>query len=120
MRHLQANRAGTTVECFNWFQPLGDCIDTNMSRSKDEPRWKGHNVHHNREVKNNTPQLKNICQKHRPNDLDEPEDKYDLALEVRNKNKQKLAMAKSNSTVQQWDRQNADMFGFIFTYTTVG
>ena len=52
-------------------------------------------------------QLK-LCPKNCP-----PEDKYELALAVKNKNKQKLQGASSGLTYQKWLDQNQQKFGFI-------
>ena len=41
------------------------------------------------------------------------DDKYDLALQVKNKNQEKLQKAKSDPTYQKWNEQNKDKFGFI-------
>ena len=40
-------------------------------------------------------------------------DKYELALAVKNKNKQKLQSASSDPTYQKWSKQNEQKFGFI-------
>ena len=40
-------------------------------------------------------------------------DKYELALTVKNKNKQKLQSASSYPTYQKWSEQNQQKFGFI-------
>ena len=40
-----------------------------------------------------------------------PRDKYELALQV--KNKDRLQLAKSDLTYQKWAEQNPDNFGFI-------
>ena len=42
-----------------------------------------------------------------------PEDKYQLALAVKNKNKQRLQRAISDPTHQKWLDQNAQKFGFV-------
>ena len=42
-----------------------------------------------------------------------PEDKYELALAVKNENKQKLQGASSDPTYQKWSDQNQQKFGFI-------
>ena len=112
----QVNRAEATVKCFNRFQPLEDCIDTDRSRSEQDLSQKGHEVDHPRKIKTSTSHLTN--NQHRGSSTDVEtllhvlDDKYDLALEVRNKNKQKIAMAKSNSTFQKWNQQNVEKFGF--------
>ena len=41
------------------------------------------------------------------------DDKYELALQVKNKNREKLYKAKSDLTYQKWNEQNKDKFGFI-------
>ena len=41
------------------------------------------------------------------------DDKYELALQVKNKNKENLNNAKSDPTHQKWNSQNKDKFGFI-------
>ena len=41
------------------------------------------------------------------------DDKYGLALQVKNKNKEKLNNAKTDPTYQKWNSQNDDKFGFI-------
>ena len=42
-----------------------------------------------------------------------PEDKYQLALAVKNKNKQKVQSATSGPTYQKWSDQNSQKFGFV-------
>ena len=42
-----------------------------------------------------------------------PDDKYDLALQTKNKNEIKMKQASEEPTFQQWDQQNGDKFGFI-------
>ena len=42
-----------------------------------------------------------------------PEDKYQLALAVKNKNKQKIQSATSDPTYQKWSDQNSQKFGFV-------
>ena len=49
-----------------------------------------------------------ICPKNYP-----PEDKYELAMAVKNKNKAKLQVASSDPTYQKWSDQNLQRFGFI-------
>ena len=49
-----------------------------------------------------------MCPKNYP-----PEDKYELALTVKNKNKAKLQLASSDLTYQKWSDQNHQRFGFI-------
>ena len=49
-----------------------------------------------------------MCPKNYP-----PEYKYELALAVKNKNKQKLQGASSDLTYQKWSDQNQQKFGFI-------
>ena len=41
------------------------------------------------------------------------DDKYDLALQTKNKNKTKLKQASEDPTFQLWDQQNEGKFGFI-------
>ena len=106
----QVNRAEATV-------PLEDCIDTDRSRSEQDLSQKGHEVDHHRKIKSSTSHLRNNQHRGSSTDLETllhvPDDKYDLALEVRNKNKQKIAMAKGNSTFEKWNQQNVEKFGFI-------
>ena len=49
-----------------------------------------------------------MCPKNHP-----PEDKYELALAVKNKNKIRLQQASSDPTHQKWSKQNQQRFGFI-------
>ena len=42
-----------------------------------------------------------------------PEDKYQLALAIKNKNKHKLQRASSDPTYQKWSDQNSPKFGFV-------
>ena len=42
-----------------------------------------------------------------------PENKYKLALAVKNKNKQKLQSVSSDPTYQKWSDQNKQKFGFV-------
>ena len=49
-----------------------------------------------------------MCPKNYP-----PEDKYELALAVKNKNKARLQDASSDPTYQKWSDQNQQRFGFI-------
>ena len=41
------------------------------------------------------------------------DDKYDLALQTKTKNKIKLRQASEDPTYQLWDQQNQSKFGFI-------
>ena len=41
------------------------------------------------------------------------DDKYELALQVKNKSKEKLSDAKFDPTYQKWNSENKDKFGFI-------
>ena len=41
------------------------------------------------------------------------DDKYELVLQVKNKNKEKLNNAKLDLTHQKWNSQNKEKFGFI-------
>ena len=47
-----------------------------------------------------------------PNDLG-TDDKYRLALQMRNKNKEKMRQANTDPTFKTWNNQNEDKFGFI-------
>ena len=49
-----------------------------------------------------------MCPKNYP-----PEDKHELALTVKNKNKAKLQVASLDPTYQKWSDQNHQRFGFI-------
>ena len=42
-----------------------------------------------------------------------PQDKYELVLEVKKKNKDKIQVATSDPTFQKWAEQNPDNFGYI-------
>ena len=42
-----------------------------------------------------------------------PQDKYELALQVKKKNKDKIQLANSDPTFQKWAEQNPDNFGYI-------
>ena len=42
-----------------------------------------------------------------------PQDKYELALQVKKKNKDKMQLANSDPTFQKWAKQNPDNFGYI-------
>ena len=42
-----------------------------------------------------------------------PQDKYELALQVKKKNKDKIQLANSDLTFQKWAEQNPDKFGYI-------
>ena len=41
------------------------------------------------------------------------DDKYELALQVKNKSKERLNNARTDPTYQKWNSQNEDIFGFI-------
>ena len=42
-----------------------------------------------------------------------PQDKYELALQVKKRNKDKIQLANSDPTFQKWAEQNPDNFGYI-------
>ena len=67
-------------------------------------------------VQNNTPNIEQEkCQK--PPKIGPkmigPPDKYELALQVKKKNKDKIQLANSDPTFQKWVEQNPDNFGYI-------
>ena len=41
------------------------------------------------------------------------DDKYRLALQMRNKNKERMRQANTDPTFKNWNNQNEDKFGFI-------
>ena len=53
------------------------------------------------------------CQKQGKMCPDSTEDKYDLGLQVKPHNKDRLHQARSDPTYIKWNEQNADKFGFI-------
>ena len=55
------------------------------------------------------------CQKHQKlgSKISLPQDKYELALQVKKKNKDKIQLANSDPTFQKWAEQNPDNFGYI-------
>ena len=98
----------------------------NRQRSNTGTWWKKVNIDHKQSIyvgNNSEPLSQNstsktiqevdqkhvkMCPKNYP-----PEDKYELALAVKNKNKKKLQGASSDSTYQKWSDQNQQKFGFI-------
>ena len=53
------------------------------------------------------------CQKPSKLCLETPEDKYDLGLQVKSHNKDRLNKARSDPTYKKWSEQTDDKFGFI-------
>ena len=64
---------------------------------------------------NSDPNSITNCQKHQkmcPPNI-KVDDKYQLSLQVRNKNKEKMKQASADLTFQKWNSQNEDKVGFI-------
>ena len=53
------------------------------------------------------------CQKQSKLCPETPEEKYDLGLQVKSHNKQRLEQARSDPTYKKWSEQTDDKFGFI-------
>ena len=63
---------------------------------------------HNKHVGKNCQKHSKMCSKY-----DTLDDKYDLALQTKNKNKIRLKQASGHPTFQLWEQQTEGKFGFI-------
>ena len=64
-------------------------------------------------IQSNTPNIgQGECQKFGSKMIG-PQDKYELALQVKKKNKDKIQLANLDPTFQKWAKQNPDNFGYI-------
>ena len=67
-------------------------------------------------IQSNTPNIgQGECQKPQKfgSKMIGPQDKYELALQFKKKNKDKIQLANSDPTFQKWAEQNPDNFGYI-------
>ena len=100
---------------------LADRSDKSQTQSVKVSKIKNNTLKHhssrNSETicQNSDPNSITHCQKHQkmcPPNI-EFDDKYQLSLQVQNKNKEKMKQASADLTFQKWNSQNEDKFGFI-------
>ena len=101
---IQSCKANTHLESQSTtIKPLNRLITGEVSTKCQKARQ-----NHSKDTGEKCQKTRKFCSESYP-----PHDKYDLALQMKNKNKTKMEQAKGDPTFQLWNKQTESKFGYI-------